>query len=1093
MSIQSQEDYIRFEGLCQDSFQKPDEAIRIEEILQNYFLNPNFLIDYKKLLQYSKNSYVIAQVARGLLRCITQYWNSIPSPQRQEIKSNVWLYIESLPTIETFALISIIKLYSRILKFTWNEDNVRNQFMESLQAMLKLSPDHHSIGLKMLKDIIVEFSDQSGDHLQSAQHRNLSISLRDHVLMKFYSTSLDSLKTILGIANIKLDKVHEKIRDNALELSFACLSVDFIKTSSYDTSEEILTVQIPLPWKPLFDDPNTTQLYFKIYRQWHCTKALECLTQVASIRRSLFMTEDERTKFLTNIFRGILEILQTNTGLNNDNNHLAFCRVLERIKTNYHFNQLVVIEGYQEWISLLSQFTTQTLNNPNFSPNSVYCLLSLWAKFVASLIYVKGDPNKTCLDKYTPAIMETFIKSKVEASVEEEEDENLVDYEKMIGLLEHIPFLGRLAYKTTCSQILQIFDTILQRFSYENNINNLMILERQSAWLIYIIGSLVTGRTGVNASEEYDFLDGDLAARVFKMVDLCDKRVQHDPGYKTRQSRIALELSIIYFMQNYRKVYIGDNSLSTSKIYSRLSELLGQTDHNTILISIMRKIGFNFKYWGEVEDVIKRSLDIFWDSVNGLNTAKIIVNTPITSEILKNHGPEMFPFMENNSNSRHRTTLYKAIGKLLFSDDNIQYFDEFVAPFDDTFAKLSSIATIEGFRTAEVQKRITGIFRDLRGIACSALTKKHFAVFYDWVSPKLTDLVLKIFKSLADCPEVTGPVLKFYSEFLFNRQSRLNFEASSPAGYILFRETSKILTCYDLIEMIQYDDSTLLQEDKENILKTFGSLILTLNCSKENLYKYKLKGINTVMLIFVRSLVGNFCNFGVFELFGDKSFSSLLDVIFQLLLSITLDELMSFPKVSKTYMILVETLANNHTQILIDMNTKYFVQIMYSILKSVDSQDTQFSNQACIALDKIISLCHQYSIRKKDVVLFNNCKQHFIEHPNLLPQIIDKLFYGIIYEDNLNQWSISKPLLGCVIFSPDIYLQSFNSIKLKYIQMNPNHQEKIEEIFTSLMHDILNNLESKNRDKFTQNIAIFRREMRQLGTHGPTTILTRSI
>eukprot|EP01133_Synstelium_polycarpum_P004252 gene4252-4962_t len=920
-SIQSIDDYNRFEVLCHDSFQKPQEAVAIEEVLQAYFFSPNFLVEYKRILEFSKSSYVVAQICRGLTRCVTQFWNSIPPAQRADFNT--------LPQVDSFAISTLLKLYSRLVKFTWQEETNKNVFLDAIVSMAKKSHEHHAITLKMLRDIICEFNDQTGDHLSMAQQRNLSISLRQSVLMRFFTVSLDSLKQVVVLQ--RSDPVIDKVRDNALELSLSCLSFDFIKTTSIDSSEEILTVQIPGDWKSIFEDPDTTNLYFKIYKSTYSTKSLECIIYVTSVRRSLF-NEDDRIKFLTNIIKGTMEILQHNIGFQNENNHLSFCRILERIKTNYHLNQLIAIDGYQEWLALLSKFTIDTLKNPQFSPNSVYFLLSLWAKFVASIIHIKGDTTKTFLDKYTPLIMETFLNSKIEAS---------------------------------------------------------------------------------------SFLDDE------------DERV----------SRVALELSFIYFMQSFRKIYIGEHTISSSKIYPRISELLGPTDHNSIMFSIIGKIGFNFKYWCDEDDVIKRSLEMFWDTVNGHSTSKILLNTPITHNILKNHNSELFPFLDRNSNTRHRTTLYKAIGKLLFTDENIGFFDDFIAPFDATLVSLQSIQTREAFRTEDTKRKIIGLMRDLRGIVCSTGNKRSFIQFFEWINPRFTDVLLRIVNSFYDASDVMVAVLKFLSEYVFNKQARLNFDTSSPTGFIIFRETSKIIHTYDL-------------------------------------YKYKLKGISICMTIFTRCLHGGYCNFGVFDLFGDKSFYNFLDIVFQLLISITLEELMCFPKVSKIHILMLEVLCNNHTLTIIELNSKYFGHVMCSILKGLDTpQDITFSTQACTALDRIMTSCYQHT-KKKDSALIKTIMHHFNEHPTLLFQIMDKILTLIISEDNLSQFASSKPLLGCIIFSQD----TFNAVKQKFIQMNPSAPDKVDLIFTQLMADVQDNLDTKNRDRFSQNMATLRTKMRALGT-----------
>jgi exportin-7 len=48
--------------------------------------------------------------------------------------------------------------------------------------------------------------------------------------------------------------------------------------------------------------------------------------------------------------------------------------------------------------------------------------------------------------------------------------------------------------------------------------------------------------------------------------------------------------------------------------------------------------------------------------------------------------------------------------------------------------------------------------------------------------------VLCCLEAFADTPAVTTPLLKFVSEFVFNKSQRLTFDSSSPNGILLFRE-----------------------------------------------------------------------------------------------------------------------------------------------------------------------------------------------------------------------------------------------------------------------------------------------------------------
>jgi exportin-7 len=69
--------------------------------------------------------------------------------------------------------------------------------------------------------------------------------------------------------------------------------------------------------------------------------ALECMVRLASVRRSLFSSETERSKFLNRLVNGTRDILKHNKGLQEHNNYHELCRLLGRLKTNYQLSELV--------------------------------------------------------------------------------------------------------------------------------------------------------------------------------------------------------------------------------------------------------------------------------------------------------------------------------------------------------------------------------------------------------------------------------------------------------------------------------------------------------------------------------------------------------------------------------------------------------------------------------------------------------------------------------------------------------------------------------------------------------------------------------
>ena len=137
---------------------------------------------------------------------------------------------------------------------------------------------------------------------------------------------------------------------------------------------------------------------------------------------------------------------------------------------------------------------------------------------------------------------------------------------------------------------------------------------------------------------------------------------------------------------------------------------------------------------------------------------------------------------------------------------------------------------------------------------------------------------------------------------MLNKGQRISFDNSSANGILLFRETSAILCAY-------------------------GSRILQVPV-KQSIYLEKYKGIRLMLNTLANALSGNYVNFGVFALYGDKALQSALDVSLQMCLQIPLADVMAYVKLSRAYFAFVEILFRNHLDVLSGLDSAVFVQLI---------------------------------------------------------------------------------------------------------------------------------------------------------------------
>ena len=55
-------------------------------------------------------------------------------------------------------------------------------------------------------------------------------------------------------------------------------------------------------------------------------------------------------------------------------------------------------------------------------------------------------------------------------------------------------------------------------------------------------------------------------------------------------SNQRLELSVLFLMQQFRKVYVGDQATASSKVYTVIQEQLALSDHLAVLTVLVNKV-----------------------------------------------------------------------------------------------------------------------------------------------------------------------------------------------------------------------------------------------------------------------------------------------------------------------------------------------------------------------------------------------------------------------------------------------------------------------------------------------------------------------
>jgi len=995
------------------------------------------------------------------------------------------------PTLQDFVTLSLIKLVCRITKLGWFDDSTHRELTDDVTKFLQATVDHCILGLKILNQLVDELNIPTTGRTLT-QHRKTSVSFRDLCLFKVFQLGLTTLKQLQTRA-ITADRRQEVILgEQALSLTVRCLNFDFIGTNPDESTEDVGTIQAPTNWRPVLQDPGTIELLLDFYANTEpprSNKAMEAVILICSVRRSLFPSDKEREAFLGRIMAGIRELLKNQTGLQHQDNYHQFCRLLGRLKANYQLSELVKTEGYLDWLNLAASFTTQSIRNWQYSTNSIHYLLALWGRLVAAVPYVRPDTGAKghvqALENHVLNVIECYIESmlgSVETVMRSEGalDDPLEDDGSLMEQMDRLPTICRFQYNSVATMILAKFDPLMVKYrelmshlmtsSTESAPSNVArqvnVVEGQLTWLTYICGAIVGGHSWSSSriGNGEETLDANLSKRVLQLAQGMDFRLTNSNG--VGKADVKLEIAMLYYFQNFRRVYMfmwessGSDAMSMGgmklesvpsskqKVYQNMFETMGLGDHTVVANLIVTKIGKNLKFWPDEHEIVSKTLELLTDMAGGYSSSKLLLTLDTVKYLASHHTHEEFPFLNVLSNARKRTTFHAILVRLLLSPNGEEKlgvtFDQFMEPIIETMSQLGALDATQ-LRSEAARMPLIGVFRDLRGVTMSLHNRRSYGMLFDLLEPRHMPLLSRVADLWFDQPDVTISLLRFVQEFCHNKANRVNFDQSSPNGILLFRATSDVVCA-------------------------FGRRALNAATpTSGDIYKSKYKGMSLALSIINSALGGNYVCFGVFALYNDPALDNALDISLKMALGIPLEHVIAYPKLSTSVFGFIEIIFRNHIKTTLALGTSVFMQLMNAVHEGLQSSDAQISSMCANSIDHLATFYYENSGKDKPEV--HNFNKHLAAQPDLFSSLTATLFNLLLFGPPQNHWAVMRPMLSLMLASES----SFTAYKDHLMStQDSTNQALLNESFNKLLSDVSRSLESSNRDRFTQKLTAFR-------------------
>ncbi|KAI8088148.1 armadillo-type protein [Thamnidium elegans] len=1028
------------------------------------------------LLENSPSPFVQTFCLSRLKQLVLAQFTIFDKDTKLHLRTFLLEYAYIHPDLQSFVIIHLASVLALLTRFGWMEIDEYQNVYKDLTQFIQTSSEHRIVGIQILTTIVQDMNTVTIPKY-SAKFRKAAAGLRDTQLFNIFEKGIQLLESILS-RTLPFDKPdqEDRTKDAVLSLLLKCLSYDFAGTTIDEAGDDMGTVQVPASWRPIYEKEDFLPTFFKAYTEFkatHASKAMECLVQLASTRKALFSTEEERSQFVLAMMQGIREIILTSHGMTDSDCYNGFCRLLQRFRNIATLNEMAEKPGYVEWIQLIANFTQSAFQSYS-STTTCFYLLGFWSRVVQSMTYLQKLDQETGakLEEIMVELTRTFISTYIESvpnRIEEMLDDPLDNEDELVESLNMLGQIARCKYEKSCAALIEIFDPITvhyQELIHQASMGvisdaNLKeandIFEAKFAWMIYTMAVFVGNRPAYLSSDENDDADGQLTTKVIQLMQVNQNLVASNGAFLSEK----IDLALVYFFTMFRKAYVGEPNLKA--VYARLNEVFsieGQTD---MLNLIMRKIITNLQIWGESEIIIRKTLELFNDLASGYSALKTLRKIESTTLIMQNHSSNDFSFFNNNRHSQSRMYYYQVLCKILYADDGCEReFYEFMKPFEAKLDSLSLLSTIEEFQQPQVQAALCEVFRDLRGFIQPIQSRKNYLLFFHWFYPDYMPVLLKGIQAWSPDPS-TNVLLKFFGEFVHNKSQRLNLDVSSANGVLIFRDVSQIIC-------------------------TYGQRIITQHVVEENRkYPVKYKGITCCFNMLARCLGGKYINFGVFWLYQDKAVSEAYQMMFQLMLNIPMDDMMNFPKLTRSFFTMLDEFASEQMMVDPNMPAEGFLYIMEACEQGVESSDNWIRTHACSTINNICTfiigekeraeLRHNTEIIEKkrtSVVRATWLLNYLNQFPQALPKLLTAIFGLILFDDNNDQWQLSRPLYTLVLLERDFAAKYTNQVILQQL---PERRELVTKALSNLMEGSGWTLSTKDREKFSQQVASLKRDL----------------
>jgi hypothetical protein len=688
--------------------------------------------------------------------------------------------------------------------------------------------------LRLLAALVFEChsydSTKSASFMAFGPHRRASTAFRDHSLRIVFSYTLTLLSRVsAATAPFCTEAIVSLIKN--------CLTYDFMAII-IDETEDTYVTQYPAEWREVLcsdDTLNTLGAQHLALPLPHCLELLRAFIGLIGTRRSFFDTTEIKVHWLDFFMTQVLESQKcADDRLSSSEYCNALADAIQRFIPPHGYKDLLQCPKCQEYLTFVANFSVTMFGIPfggggSFSTTST--LMQFWARLINSkrLNLTQEEQNDSIdIEQFVPSMVGTFVKTRI-ANADYEVDEDAID--SMMAQAELLPPVVALMPLQCLTQMTQ--DGLAVGAETIGTCASTLM------WICYITGALVRTWYPNVTKDNVEPAVGYLSFAVSIVV-----AYQNSPQRQAMDSMV--EQSVVYLLSALQHVF------SMVRSSSHLSEVLDGTfgDKIKLFQFIMTSVGGNMMSPSLEVKVIRQSIELIVEACKDLPATQLQqlnFNIPPVVEL---------PLAVAESSFKLRTQVYMALYTVKLPDPfDRERFAAFMEPISAAMMQSPNMMSQPLF--------IAGWLRDLRGVArstCNSTTA--FGEFLDWVLER-GSLFEALSKTADLAPVIIHSLFKFLLQLVTPSYpcSRVNVPSAShnPTGVFLFQFVAGNL-----------------QNVMQTLMASPAREQLAAGQSVEQVYPRFLKPLKVLMDIARRCVTGDFCPFGVMQLYGDTKFDEIV-------------------------------------------------------------------------------------------------------------------------------------------------------------------------------------------------------------------------